>query len=154
MRKIVSGVSSASDMFPGLVLVTTLAGVMRGAGTSIIRPLVTTLCSPPIGQVSTNEITYPSTTTKMCWIAALSWVGVINLPGVLANVTFCVLMYNSLVLAFLLYRLEALLKISGKMSEVRQYFNSDSNSNETELCDNNVKQTEDNDDMFEQKKDK
>jgi len=114
MRKIVSGTTLAHDLYPGLVLVSAMAGVLKGAGTSIIRPLMISVCkpSPESGQSLTNEITSPNTTTKLCWMASLTWVGVLNLPGLSSNIWLCSTVYNSTVLLFLILRMENLLNIS------------------------------------------
>ena len=40
MKKIVVGVDQAAGLHPDNVMVTALCGVLRGAGTSIIKPLV------------------------------------------------------------------------------------------------------------------
>ena len=40
MKKIVVGVDQAASLHPDNVMVTALCGVLRGAGTSIIKPLV------------------------------------------------------------------------------------------------------------------
>ena len=45
MKKIVVGVDQAAGLHSDNVMVTALCGVLRGAGTSIMRPLVTTMAS-------------------------------------------------------------------------------------------------------------
>ena len=53
MKKIVVGVDQAASLHPDNVMVTALCGVLRGAGTSIIRPLVTTM-------MASSEVTFDS----------------------------------------------------------------------------------------------
>jgi len=116
MRKIVSGVTMSYDIFPGLILVSAMAGVFKGAGTSIIRPLIISVCKPCSdsghGHSLTNEITSPNTTTKLCWMASLCWVGILNLPGLRSSSWLCSTVYNCAVLLFLIYRMEIVLNIS------------------------------------------
>ena len=60
MRKIVSGVSGAGELLPGCtVTVAALCGVLRGAGTSILRPAVTWCAATAPTASSNNEITAP-----------------------------------------------------------------------------------------------
>ena len=71
MRKIVTGVGMVQDKYPTSVFLSTLAGVLRGNGTTIIRPVVRLLS----GVVRLdNELTSPGLSTKLCLLAALAWV--------------------------------------------------------------------------------
>ena len=86
MRKIVTGVAMVQDKYPASVFLSTLAGVLRGNGTTIIRPVVRLLS----GVVRLdNELTSPGLSTKviffkqtvstsqhfqLCLLAALAWV--------------------------------------------------------------------------------
>ena len=62
MRKIVKGVALAQDKYPGSVFLSALTGVVRGNGTTIIRPLVR-LLSGVAGL--DNELTNPGPSTKV-----------------------------------------------------------------------------------------
>ena len=60
MRKIVSGVAGAGELLPGCtVTVAALCGVLRGAGTSILRPAVAWCAAAASAASSNNEITAP-----------------------------------------------------------------------------------------------
>ena len=62
MRKIVTGVAMVQDKYPASVFLSTLAGVLRGNGTTIIRPVVRLLS----GVVRLdNELTSPGLSTKV-----------------------------------------------------------------------------------------
>ena len=121
MKKIVVGVDQAAGLHPDNVMVTALCGVLRGAGTSIMRPLVTTMASSEtVSQVtsdsvapgvtcdnvqvtsaSSSELTSPSLVTKLCWLAALTWVTVIRCPPDQLPATG---LYNAWVMIFLAVR--------------------------------------------------
>ena len=109
-------IKSCDHLCQGLILVSAMAGVFKGAGTSIIRPLIISVCKPCSdsghGHSLTNEITSPNTTTKLCWMASLCWVGILNLPGLRSSSWLCSTVYNCAVLLFLIYRMEIVLNIS------------------------------------------
>ena len=57
MKKIVVGVDQAAGLHSDNVMVTALCGVLRGAGTSIMRPLVTTMASSEtVSQVTSDSV--------------------------------------------------------------------------------------------------
>ena len=118
MKKIVSGVSVARDMYPDSFIITALCGVFKGSGTSIIQPLVRSLCSLPIGQSSTNELVSPGPATRLCWMAAVSWVLVHHLPGVEDDVVLVSGLYNACVAVFLVHRLDNLMNISSNLAKM------------------------------------
>ena len=110
MKKIVVGVDQAAGLHPDNVMVTALCGVLRGAGTSIIKPLVTSLAGPSSEvMTSSNELTSPGLTTKLCWLAALTWVTILRCPPDLLPAPG---LYNAWVIIFLAVRLETLLGLS------------------------------------------
>ena len=62
MRKIVTGVTMVQDKYPDRVFLSTLGGVLRGNGTTIIRPVVRLMS----GVVRLdNELTSPGLSTKV-----------------------------------------------------------------------------------------
>ena len=62
MRKIVTGVTMVQDKYPDSVFLSALAGVLRGNGTTIIRPVVRLMS----GVVRLdNELTSPGLSTKV-----------------------------------------------------------------------------------------
>ena len=101
MKKIVVGVDQAAGLHPDNVMVTALCGVLRGSGTSIMRPLVTLMASSETIVTSSSELTSPSLTTKLCWLAALTWVTIIRCPPGMLPVSG---LYNAWVMIFLAVR--------------------------------------------------
>ena len=90
-----------------------------GAGTSIIQPLVRSLCCLPIGQtVSTNELWSPGPATRLCWLAALAWVCVLKLPLLRDDIIVVAGLYSTFVSMFLIHRLDSLLNISSLFSNL------------------------------------
>ena len=64
MRKIAIGVSMVEEAYPGSVILSTVVGVMRGNGTTIIRPAVRMIC----GEYKLdNELLAPGRSTKVTW---------------------------------------------------------------------------------------
>jgi len=131
MKKIVVGVDQAAGLHPDNVMVTALCGVLRGAGTSIIRPLVTTMmASSEVTAASSSELTSPSLVTKLCWLAALTWVTVIRCPPDLLPAPG---LYNAWVMVFLAVRLDALLGLSNMFGENSEDGNAENNNEEQTL---------------------
>jgi len=132
MKKIVVGVDQAAGLHPDNVMVTALCGVLRGAGTSIIRPLVTTMMasSEVTSAASSSELTSPSLVTKLCWLAALTWVTVIRCPPDLLPAPG---LYNAWVMVFLAVRLDALLGLSNMFGENSEDRNAENNNEEQTL---------------------
>ena len=121
MKKIVSGVSLARDLYPDSIIVSSLCGVFKGAGTSIIQPLVRTLCCLPIGQSgSSNELWAPGHATRLVWMAAISWVAIHKLPMIKDDITMVSMMYNTFVTVFLIHRLDNLINISSMFINLAQ----------------------------------
>ena len=57
-----------------------------------------------------------SVTTKLCWLASLSWVCVLRLPGLRDQPSLCCGLYTGWVLVFLALRLDTLLQLSARVS--------------------------------------
>merc|ERR1711923_177988 len=119
MKKIVSGVGVAGDMYPGNVLLTSLCGVLKGCGTSIIKPVARSLSSS----------TSPGTMTKLTWLASIGWVCVHHLPGAGVNVDICIGLYNICTSVFLVYRLECLVNLSSIITNISEYYDNTENNN-------------------------
>ena len=64
MRKIVSGVAMVQDKYPASLFLAALAGVLRGNGTTIIRPVVRLVSG--VARLD-NELTHPGVSTKVSW---------------------------------------------------------------------------------------
>jgi len=102
MRKIVTGINIVQEKYPGSAFLAITAGVLRGNGTTIIRPLVRTLCG--VARLD-NELLNPGLSTKVCFVAALAWVLTVD-TTISSNV------YTTAVLIFLLIRLSGILGLS------------------------------------------
>ena len=55
-------------------------------------------------------------TTKLCWLASLSWVCVLRLPGLRDQPSLCCGLYTGWVLVFLALRLDTLLQLSARVT--------------------------------------
>ena len=55
-------------------------------------------------------------TTKLCWLASLSWVCVLRLPGLRDQASLCSSLYTGWVLVFLALRLDTLLQLSARVT--------------------------------------
>jgi len=140
MKKIVVGVDQAAGLHPDNVMVTALCGVLRGAGTSIIRPLVTTMmASSEVTAASSSELTSPSLVTKLCWLAALTWVTVIRCPPDQLPATG---LYNAWVMIFLAVRLEALLGLSDMFGGNSEDGKAKNNNEEQKLKEETINEEE------------
>ena len=62
MRKIAVGVSLVGEVYPGSVILRVVVGVMRGNGTTIIRPLVRLICGE---YKPDNELLAPGRSTQV-----------------------------------------------------------------------------------------
>ena len=129
MKKIVIGVGVAGDMYPGNVLLTSLCGVLRGCGTSILKPVAGYFCSSSSGS-SSSELTSPGTMTKLSWVASIGWVCVHHLPGPGVNGDMCIGLYNICTTVFLVYRLECLVNLSSIITNISEYYDNTENNNE------------------------
>jgi len=140
MKKIVSGVGVAGDMYPGNVLLTSLCGVLKGCGTSIIKPVARSLSSSSSSGSSINELTSPGTMTKLTWLASIGWVCVHHLPGAGVNVDICIGLYNTCTTVFLVYRLECLVNLSSIITNISEYYDNTENNNKVTEDDSDTAQ--------------
>ena len=62
MRKIVAGVDQVEEKYPGSLILSTVVGVLRGNGTTIIRPVVRMMCG--VNNLD-NELLQPGLSTKV-----------------------------------------------------------------------------------------
>lgn len=99
MRKIVSGVAMVQDKYPASLFLAALAGVLRGNGTTIIRPVVRLVSG--VARLD-NELTHPGVSTKLCLVAALAWI-------LTMDTTMASSVYTTATTIFLLVRLQNLL---------------------------------------------
>ena len=69
MRKIVTGVAMVEEKYPDSVFLAIVVGVLKGNGTTIIRPLVRAMCGVP---GLNNELLSPGLSTKVILLEPLT----------------------------------------------------------------------------------
>lgn len=121
MRKIVTGVALVQAKYPASLFLSVLAGVLRGNGTTIIRPAVRLVSG--VLRLD-NELTQPGLSTKMCLLAALAWVW--------TGSSSCVL-FSTATAIFLLVRLHNILRLSEVLSNVTRSLSLNSINKNQEL---------------------
>ena len=112
VRKIVRGISLAQSHYPSSILIPFIIGVLKGNGSGFLKPLTRLICG--VWRPEQSELLTPSLTTRCCAGAAVAFIArqLLFSQSQLHKVPDQ-LLYNSLVLLFVLIKMGQILEFTG-----------------------------------------